>query len=168
MPAYILDRIVLLGRGGAGKTTLARRLGEVVGAKVVVLDEIWLSDWSDADLPRFRALVEEAHRGDRWVSDGNFAVATFDIRLPRATLVVWVEESPVICSLRALKRVFKRGETHRLRSLFAVWRFIWRFDRVNRPRIERLRLEHGAGLPVLALNGKAEVERFLFELAPND
>jgi hypothetical protein len=30
-----------------------------------------------------------AHAADAWLSDGNYALATFDIRLPRADLIVW-------------------------------------------------------------------------------
>ena len=34
-----MQRVVILGRGGAGKSTLARRLGELVGLPVIELDK---------------------------------------------------------------------------------------------------------------------------------
>jgi len=91
-------RIVLLGCAGAGKTTLARRLGERSGMPVVCLDAIWRPDWGPNDVERFRALLVEAHAGDAWISDGNFALATFDIRLPRADLIVWLDRPRLRCA----------------------------------------------------------------------
>src|ERR1700685_1163174 len=88
-----MARIVILGCAGSGKTTLARQLGERTGAPVICLDAIWQPHWEAKDLPAFRALPMEAHATDEWISDGNFAVASFDIRLPRATLVIWLERS---------------------------------------------------------------------------
>jgi len=79
-----LQRIVVLGCAGAGKTTFARALAEAINAPAVILDDIWRPEWGPDDLERFRRLLREAHAGDRWVSDGNFALAGFD-----AGLSVW-------------------------------------------------------------------------------
>ena len=154
-------RIVLLGCAGAGKTTLARRLGEGTGAPVICLDAIWRPDWGVEDVGRFRALLVEAHAGGAWVSDGNFALATFDIRLPRADLIVWLDRPRLFCAWRAIARVFRPGEAHRLGDLGTVVRFIWGFERINRPRIEAARLEHGADVPVVHLRNDREIEAFL-------
>jgi adenylate kinase family enzyme len=116
-------RIVILGCAGSGKTTLARQLGERTGAPVICLDAIWQPHWGAKDVPAFRTLVKKAHAGDEWISDGNFAVATFDIRLPRATLVIWLERSKPFCAWRAVTRVFKRGGEHRISRLAEVTRF---------------------------------------------
>lgn len=158
-------RIVILGRAGTGKTRLARRLGELTGAPVIVLDQLWGPQLAESDLPAFRALVTEAHKGENWISDGNFAIATFDIRLPRATLIIWLDRSKLVCSWRALRRVFRRGETHRAGGLIKVLKFIWRFDQINRPRIDASRLAHGPNVPVIRLNNGREVEAFLATFA---
>jgi adenylate kinase family enzyme len=158
-----MERIVVLGRGGAGKTTLARRFSEATGAQHICLDEVWRPEWSRANTPEFRLLVEELHAGERWISDGNFAAATFDLRLPRATLIVWVEGSRIGCSWRALVRALKPGDPHHLAGLFDVWSFIWRFDRVNRPRIEAMIAEHGAHVRQRTLRSRAEAAAFLEE-----
>ena len=154
-------RIVLLGCAGAGKTTLSRRLGERLGARVVCLDAIWRPDWGPADVGRFRALLARAHAGDAWISDGNFALATFDIRLPRADVVVWLDRPRLFGAWRAIVRVFQPGEAHRPRDLGKVLRFIWGFERINRPRIEAARLEHGAHVPVVHLRSDRDIESFL-------
>ncbi|MFY9743808.1 MAG: AAA family ATPase [Candidatus Sulfotelmatobacter sp.] len=156
-----MSRIVILGCVGSGKTTLARQLAERTGAPVICLDEIWQPHWGEKDVPTFRALIKEAHAGDVWISDGNFAVASFDIRLPRATLVVWMESSKLSCSWRAIKRVFQPGEHHRIGGLVEVLPFIRRFDRVNRPRIEALRLSYAPNVPVKRLTGRRDIAAFM-------
>jgi len=157
----VMARIVILGCAGSGKTTLARQLGERTGAPVICLDAIWQPHWNEKDVPAFRTLLDKAHAGDEWISDGNFAVASFDIRLPRATLVIWLEGSKVSCAWRAITRVLKSGEAHRVGKLGEVLAFIRKFDRVNRPRIEALRVRYGPDVPVRRLTGRRDVAEFL-------
>jgi adenylate kinase family enzyme len=156
-----LARIVILGCAGTGKTTLAHRLGERTGAPVICLDVIWQPQWGRDDVPAFRKLMKDAHAGDAWISDGNFTLTTFDIRLPRAELVIWLERSRLSCGWRAIARVFRRGEAHRIGRLGKVLSFIWNFDRINRPRIEAERLAHGPRVPVVRLRSDREIAEFL-------
>ena len=156
-----MERIVILGCAGSGKTTLARQLADRTGAPVLCLDAMWPSPLEETDVPAFRVLMKEAHAGDAWISDGNFAQATFDIRLPRATLVIWLARSKLYCAWRAVTRVFKRGEAHRIGALPVVLAFIWKFDRVNRPRIEAARAAHGPNVPLRRLTTSRDIAAFL-------
>jgi adenylate kinase family enzyme len=156
-----MGRIVIVGCAGSGKTTLARQLGERTGTPVICLDSIWRPDWGEKDVPTFRTLIRSAHAGDAWISDGNFASATFDIRLPRATQVIWLERSRLSCAWRAITRAFKRGEAHRVRKLTKVLAFIWRFDRVNRPQIEAARVAYGRDVPVCRVARSRDIAAFL-------
>lgn len=155
------SRIVVLGCAGSGKTTFARRLGERIDAPVICLDTIWQPQWTEDDVAKFRTLMKHAHAGDAWISDGNFAVATFDLRLPRATLIVWMDRPRLSCAWRAIARVFRRGEAHRIGGLAKVMRFIWGFDRINRPLIEAQRVAHGQEVPVVRLKNSREATDFL-------
>ncbi len=154
-------RIVILGCAGSGKTTLAGQLGELTGAPVICLDSIWQPHWGEKDVAAFRVLIEKAHAADNWISDGNFALATFDIRLPRATLVIWLERSKLCCAWRVITRVFKEDEPHRIGKLGEVLAFIWKFNRVNRPRIEAQRISCGPHVPVWRLTSNREIAAFL-------
>lgn len=158
-----MRRVVVLGCAGAGKSVFARRLAARLGAPAVCLDAIWRREWDAANVPAFRALIDEAHRGETWVSDGNFAQATFDIRLPRADLIVWLERPRWLCATRVVLRVFRSGEAHRLEDVAKVLRFIWGFERINRPRIEALIEQFGRHVPLVRLRTETEVERFVVE-----
>ena len=152
---------MLLGCAGQGKSTLGRKLAARLAVPFVCLDDIWQAGWTDADVPRFRALVADVHAREAWISDGNFAAATFDLRLPRAELIVWLDRPRLGCAWRALTRVFQRGETHRASGLRKAMAFIWNFDRINRPRIEAARKQHGPAVPVVHLTSAREIENFL-------
>lgn len=157
-------RIVVLGRAGTGKTTFGRRLAASMGAPFLCLDELWAKGPQCTEA--FRTMLVAAHAQDRWVSDGNFAKVSFDLRLPRADLVIWLEAPRLVCAARAIRRVFGRGEAHRFARLGEVLAYIWRFDLVNRPLIETLRAEHAPTAPVLRLASGREAEAWLRALAP--
>ena len=163
-----MRRIIVLGCAGAGKTTFARRLGARTGVPVITLDAIWRPHWSEDDLPEFRRIVSDAHAADAWVSDGNFAGATFDLRMPCADLVIWLDRPRWHCAWRACRRVLRPGEAHRIADLSKVLRFIWGFERLNRPRIEALQRRHGPHARVVHFAGDAETAALLETLAVED
>jgi adenylate kinase family enzyme len=154
-----LTRVIVLGCAGSGKSRFASRLSERTGAPLIDLDALWRSD---EDHERFRTTLRRLHAADAWISDGNFSVATFDVRLPRADLIVWLDRPRIVCTWRAVKRVLEPGEPHhRLADLGKVLAFISRFDRVNRPLIEAERMKHGPGVPVVHLASDRAAGAFL-------
>ena len=135
---------------------------------MICLDAVWQPHWGPDDVPNFRTLIKEVHAGETWISDGNFAQVTFDIRLPRATLVLWLDRPKLSCIWRAITRTFSPGTDHRIGDLPKVLRFIQGFDRVNRPRIEAQRIAHGPNVPVCNLTNDREVADFLSSLGQDD
>lgn len=104
-------RIVVIGSSCAGKTTLARGLGELLDARHVELDAIhWLPEWKERSTDEFRTLIEKAVAEDRWVVDGNYWIAR-DVIWARATTVVWLNYSFGLVFWRALRRTVTRAIT---------------------------------------------------------
>jgi hypothetical protein len=117
-----LQRIVIVGCSGSGKSTLARKLGTQLGLPVVHLDVFYYRrGWKKSTEAEFRQRVAAAHRGEAWISEGNFATSTFDIRLPRAEAIIALQRPRWHCLLRAiatdqngaLARLCSLGDCHR-------------------------------------------------------
>ena len=102
------QRIVVLGRTGSGKTTLARELAAAIGVPHVELDALYFGpDFSTVPLSVLRERTSAAIAGDRWVTDGNKS-AVRDLVWPRADTVVWLDYRLVVCLWRLGKRALWR------------------------------------------------------------
>jgi adenylate kinase family enzyme len=166
-----MQRIVILGNSGSGKSTLARLLGERLGVPVVHLDALfWQPGWVEPDNEAFRARVREAVSADSWVCEGNYSRRTFDLRLPRADLVIWLDTGRLTC----LTRVIVRNLTNRPRpdlpadcpekldrEFLTFLSYVWNFERTSRPSLEAARLAIAPQVPVVHLRGARQIADFL-------
>jgi len=163
------QRIVIVGCSGSGKSTLARRLGLRLGLPVIHLDVLhYLPGWKRASLADFRARVTDAHRSEAWISEGNFASWTFDIRLPRAEAFVMLERPRWLCLWRVMRRAAIERRNRPDLPLGCpeqidkdLLDYIRNFGKAGRPEIEAARLQHGPSIPVLRLSRNSEVSRLL-------
>ncbi|BBH46843.1 AAA family ATPase [Pseudomonas sp. KU43P] len=169
-----MQRIVILGNGGSGKSTLARALGERLNLCVVHLDKLfWEPNWTEPDAEQFRDRVREAVAGDAWVCEGNYARRTFDLRLPKADLIIWLDTPRLTCFMRVLLRLLRnqprpdRAAGCEERFELAFLKFVWTFDQSYRQGIEAVREKVGPQVPTLHLRGKREVRAFLEGLPAN-
>lgn len=166
-----MQRIVILGNSGSGKSTLARAIGQRLDLKVVHLDPLfWEPDWVEPDNEAFRARVQHAIASDAWVCEGNYSRRTFDLRLPRAELVIWLDTPRVICMKRVMLRSalnrpradLPAGCAERLDKAFLQFlKYVWHFDRVNRPGIEAMRQTISPQIPVIHLRTARQISAFL-------
>ncbi len=141
-----MRRVLVLGCPGAGKSTLARSLGEALSLPVVHLDKLWWkSGWINRTEGEFDALLDTVLLGEEWVIDGNY-LRTLPRRLERCDAVVLLDYPRQVCLFRALRRILSwRGRTRpdmaadcpeRLDGEFVRW--IWEFHRTQRPQVLEL------------------------------
>ncbi len=170
-------RIVILGNAGSGKSTLARMLGHELSLPVIHLDKLfWGPGWTKPVRSAFRQKVSDAVEGPAWITEGNYHHQTFDLRLPRAELVIWMETPRLTCAKRVALRTLRSDQRTDLpagcaekldREFIAFLRYVWRFDEVYRPVIEAARETHGGHVPVIRLGGRAKVRHFVETLQPS-
>lgn len=106
------DRLVVLGRGGAGKSTLARRLGRLTGLPVVELDaRFWPADLVAPSPQEWTATQRRLVEAPRWIMDGDLGpYDVLDVRLQAADTVVLLDFSLARCTWRALRRSRERRD----------------------------------------------------------
>ncbi len=171
------QRIAVLGCIGAGKSTLARRLGERFDLPVVHLDRRW---WIDGDhvitgrcSARTHALSPEAFRevqrrvvaGDRWVVEGD--TSWLDVRLPRADAIVVLDLPRWRCAWRVVRRT-GTGRDDYPPAVRESWRWTvvlvdWIVRRwpSRRRRIEAAIERHGTTPRIFTLRSQDEVDELV-------
>jgi adenylate kinase family enzyme len=146
-----MQRILVIGSPGAGKSTLASRLAGRLNLPLIHLDrEYFGPGWTMPPRAEWRERVKALAARPAWVMDGNYA-STFDIRVPRATAVVWLDLPRWQCALSVLWRVARNygrprpdlGTAGPERFDWSFMRWIWSYPEKMRPKtirmLERLR-----------------------------
>ena len=108
-PSRDTHRIVILGTTGSGKTTLSRRLSQLLRVPVIELDAIRHGpNWLETPDDIFRERVATSLLTDGWIVDGNYSLAR-DIIWPRATMLIWLDYSFPLVFWRLFWRTMTRG-----------------------------------------------------------
>lgn len=149
-----VERVVVLGRGGAGKSTFALHLSQVTGLPVIELDRhFWGEDLSALPAQAWTAVQGRLAAGDRWIMDGD--LGPYDapaVRLRRADTVVVLDLSLPRCAWRAARRAPERAD-------FWWWLLTWRWR--ARARVLGAVAAHAPQASVRVLRTPAQVRRFL-------
>jgi hypothetical protein len=154
-----MKRVVLLGRGAAGKSVLAVRLGQITGLPVIELDKHFWKPGLNATSPAEWAHTQrELARREAWIMDGDlgpYDTALGD-RLAAADTVIVLDFSLVRCAWRALRRSRERAD---------FWRWLLGYRRRSLPAIRQAIADHAAGADVHVLTSPRAVQRFLPQAA---
>jgi adenylate kinase family enzyme len=166
-----MKRILVIGSSGSGKSTFARRLGELLSLEVIHLDKLfWHSGWRETPKDEWRIKVAKSLQGDSWIIDGNYS-ATMDLRLPVCDTVIFLETPRITCVYRILKRVvtYKKGSRPDIPEGCDEkfdWEFVkivWSYPTRSKPKVEALLRQFEAEITIVRLKSKKEIESFLTE-----
>ena len=171
-----MKRVVVAGIAGAGKSTTARRLSELLDLPYYELDGfVEGPGWSV--LPDYRERTERMVATDAWVTDGiYYPPGVEDLLLERADTVVWLDLPRALVVRRLVGRTLRRGLPPRpvlvngnKERLWAVLlptsplRTAWREHGDYRRRLGRTLQDRS--FDVVHLRSAAEVDAWLAGLA---
>ena len=164
-----MQRVLVIGSGGAGKSTFATRFGEATGLPVVHLDACyWRPGWDPTPKEEWTRTVDEIAAREAWIMDGNYS-GTLDRRLAACDTVIFLDLPRAVCIRRVLWRSLRYwgrsrpdmapGCPERMTLEFVQW--VWKYRRKHRPGI-LLRLEAiAAEKRVIILESTHAVDQFL-------
>lgn len=107
-------RIAIIGSPGSGKSTLGHKLGLALDRQIVHLDTImWQADWQLPTDQERLDIHNSVISPDSWIIEGSWFGLIAD-RVDRATLVVWLDYSTMVCVSSVLGRsLSNRGKQAR-------------------------------------------------------
>ncbi len=165
-----MRKVCIIGCGGAGKSTLAVKLGPLLDLPVIHLDAAhWKPNWEKPSSEEWRRRHAELLSRDAWILDGNYG-GTLRERIAASDTVILLAPSRLTC----LFQVFKRAIRYLGRSRpdlnpgcreqlpdreFLEW--IWNYNGTRLPGIlhdlDRVRNDKN----IVILRSGADVVRFL-------
>lgn len=138
-----MKRLLIIGCGGAGKTTLAIELSQLLQLPLIHLDyHYWQSGWQEPGPQEWEATVQELISRENWIMDGNYG-GTLDLRAAGSDTIIFLDFNRYQC----LWGIFRRWLRYRGRNRPDLpqgcperisWEFvhyIWNYRRTRRPRL---------------------------------
>lgn len=162
-----MQRIMILGSGGAGKSTLARHIGHALNIPVTHLDQLfWQPNWHPVDRETLIARQQAIVTQPRWIMDGNYT-STLDIRLAHADTVILLNLPRWRCLYRVVaRRIMYHNQTRPdmgpdcpEQLTWEFLRFIWHYPK--RILALKARLTVLPDKKIIILNTPREVEAFI-------
>ena len=114
-----MKRVLVIGSGGAGKSTFALELARRLGLPYVELDALHHGpNWSEPTDEVFRARVQAAMDAapEGWVIDGNYEGKLGELVLAKADVIVWLD----LPFRTKARRLWRRTAT-RIRDDVELW-----------------------------------------------
>ena len=163
-----MNKILILGSSGSGKSTFAKKLGELLNIEVVHLDlHYWKPNWINTPREEWKEKLKVLLQKDCWIMDGNYA-SSLDLRLKHADTVIFINSNRFKCLWRCFKRFIKyrgrirpdlaRGCYEKFDWEFFKW--IWNYPKDIKPQILEMLKNVSKEKKIIILNCNREVNDF--------
>jgi len=165
------NRILVIGCSGGGKTTLSTAIASKLNMEYLSIDRDvrWLPGWNARDRQSQRTTIAELVKRPRWVMDGSGA-STFDLRVPRSDLILWIRVSRFTALKGLALRVFRNfgyvrshmaeGCPEKLPDLEFLL-YIWNFEKKHAPAFIKNIDKYGPNIPLAVFETHAEIAQML-------
>jgi adenylate kinase family enzyme len=149
-----MKRVVILGRGASGKSTLARRLGEITGLPVIEVDKIfWRPGLVATPREQWVAMQKKLVAGECWIMDGDLGpYDAVEVRLRAADTIIFLDFSLVRCAWRAIRRSRERSD---------FWRWLLTYRYRSRPILRAAIAKHAPKAVLHVFRSPKALARFV-------
>ena len=152
--ALVVERVVVLGRGGAGKSVFAQELGRLTDLPVIEVDKhFWDPELKPMRTGLWRERQVALAKELRWVIDGDLGpYDDLEPRLRRADAVVVFDFPFWHCAWRAARRGRERAD---------FWWWVLRWRHTSRPLIMAAIAQWATEANVTVFTKRGEVTTWL-------
>ena len=170
-----MQRVLVMGSSGSGKSTFARRLSAITGIPTISIDALfWRPGCVEPDRTAFRERLAGAARQPRWIMDGNYTSHLVELRRDACDTVIWFDLPrsacmrgilvPTATSFGRVRPEMSEGCPEKID--FKFFHYVWTFREKQRPRL----LEYFRGLrpdqSLICFTDRAQADDYLGELSP--
>lgn len=169
-----MQKILLIGNAGAGKTTFAKQLAEKLNLPLVHLDKLyWCGNWEHLSRSEFDTILQSELEKPRWIIDGNFN-RTIPHRLRYCDTVFYFDFPTITCLVGITKRtLMSLGKVrsdmggncveHFDSQKTSLYRNVLTFNNQHRRDYYNL-LSNTDGVNVIIFKNRRQVNAFLAQL----
>lgn len=167
-----MNRIIIIGAPGAGKTVLSNYLGEKLNIPIYHLDQLfWNSNWIIKCPNEIEKIHDEIFNNERWVIDGYYQ-DTFYIRVNQSDTVIYLDYSRYRCLFRILCRKLKHIYRPRIdlaegcedKFTKSFFNLVWNFRKRQGKQIAEV-LTRTENVSIYVFHNPHETKQFLKKMA---
>lgn len=155
-----MKRVVILGPGASGKSTLAAYLGDITGLPVIELDKVfWQRGLVATPRDQWEKIQQILVMKDGWIMDGDLGPYDIvEVRLRAADTIIFLDFSILRCAWRAYRRSHERAD---------FWLWLLRYRQRSRPFLMRAIADHAPDATLHVLRNPKALKRLVADLACN-
>lgn len=170
-----MNRVVVIGCPGSGKTTFSIKLAALVGLPLIHLDALYHNEsWSlDENTKKIEwtAMMNNLVASDLWIIDGNYK-STMEIRMEAADTIIFLDYPRYLSLWRVLVRRFKFRNTQRPdmpttwkeRISWDFMKLIWNYGTEQRPTVLKRLESYSKHKTIYILTRPEDVGEFFITL----
>lgn len=169
-----MQRVLVIGPCGAGKSTLASELSGRLGLALFHMDQLnWKPGWVESSKDEIRRKLTAITAADRWIIDGTYG-GTLSERLARADQVIYLDYPISLCVRRLLTRIstyrgrarpdMTEGCPERFDLAFLFYLIRWN----SGPRVRLAKHLIGHEDKIIRFQSPAELKRWIDSLCPTN
>lgn len=159
-----MNKILVIGCPGSGKSTFAKRLHQQTHFPIYHLDQIWhRPDKTNISETAFDQQLSDLFKTSQWIIDGNYN-RTLEMRLKACDTVFFLDLPVDVCIQSVESRIGKkRDDMPWIEEEFdeEFRQFILDFPAQSRPYIEQLLNKYKSKINIFIFKSREEVNHYL-------
>lgn len=166
-----MKRVMIIGSGGAGKSTAAIALHKITGLPLIHLDHhYWNPGWTETPKEEWEKKIISLCEEEEWIMDGNYG-GTMDYRLEAADTILFLYLPRLVCLQGALKRRILVRRVDEIPGCpekldFEFFKWIWNYNKTRVPGIMK-KLEDLENKKIYIIRSRKQLRTLLAEIGEN-